>query len=153
MEKALGNLRWGCGNDCIAGAVDEPKALEFQGTYVISDQDKNFCGVRNRTRTRSEDTIQSIAERKLNASAVLHRSHVSSLAKSCQAQILPQPNLWRALIRTPNAANQAMDMRKSTAVMVSGQFPSQDTHLQPELEKGEKVPAKGLRGRHTYTAN
>lgn len=62
--------------------------------------------------TRAEKS-QTIAERKLNASAAFQRAQSASPLKR-QDQILPQGRWWIASTRTPNAANQAKEIRTST---------------------------------------
>lgn len=67
----------------------------------------------NQMPTRA-DTIQTIAERKLNASAAFQRAQSESPRK-CQDQMLPQGKSLMASTRIPKAANQANEMRMSTA--------------------------------------
>jgi len=66
----------------------------------------------NQIPTRAE-TSQTIADRKLKASAAFQRAHSESPLK-CQDQILPQGKWWIASTRIPKAANQPKEMRIST---------------------------------------
>lgn len=59
------------------------------------------------------DTIQTIADKKENASAAFQRAQSESPRK-CQDQMLPQGRSLIASTRIPKAANQAKEMRMST---------------------------------------
>lgn len=66
----------------------------------------------NQIPTRAE-TSQTIADRKVKASAAFQRAQSES-PLNCQDQMLPQGNWLIASTRIPKAANQPKEMRMST---------------------------------------
>lgn len=119
------------GGDCSVCQYQSIKAMLYGAHWQLTFHQSCYCGHGRWTKcpedslvldhtyrtfsshTTIAETSQTIAERKLKASAAFHRPHVWSPLK-CQDQMLPHGK-WRMVsTRTPNAANQANEMRMST---------------------------------------